>query len=48
MHAGLHAVGWGLQRLMIALGAVALAAILAYISWVFVIVAGQAVSALAQ
>lgn len=48
MHTGLHAVGWGLQRLAIALGIVVLAAILAYISWVFIIVAGQALSALAQ
>ena len=46
MRVGLQALGWGLQRLAIALGIAVLAAVLAYIAWVFVIVAVQAVSAL--
>ena len=34
MQTGLHALGWGLQRLSIAVGAVILAAILAYVTLV--------------
>jgi hypothetical protein len=48
MHAGLHAIGWGFQRFAIALGMVVVAAVFAYITWVFVILAVQAVSALGQ
>jgi type IV secretory pathway VirB3-like protein len=48
MHAGLHALGWSLQRLAVVLGVVVAAAILAYIAWVFVIIAVQAVTALGQ
>jgi hypothetical protein len=46
MHAGIHVIGWGLQRLMLAVGIALVAALLAYVSWVFVIVSVQAVSAL--
>ncbi len=48
MQAGLHAVGSGLRGFAITLGIVVLAAVLAYIAWVFVIVAAQAVTALGQ
>jgi hypothetical protein len=46
MHTGLHAIGWGLPRLAIALGAAVFAALIAYTTLVFVIVAIQAVNAL--
>jgi hypothetical protein len=46
MQTGLHAIGWGMQRLAIALGGLAFAAIVAYVTWVFVIVAVQAVAGL--
>jgi len=46
MQTGLHAIGWGLQRLAVVLGALVLAAGLSYVTWVFVIVAIQAGSAL--
>jgi hypothetical protein len=42
MQTGLHAVGWGLQRMGIALGILVLGALVAYTTWVFVIVVGQA------
>ena len=48
MNTGLHAVGWGLQRLTIVLVATAFAAVLAYATWVFVIVAIQAVASFGQ
>jgi hypothetical protein len=46
MQAGLHAIGWGMQRLAITLVGLVLAVIFAYITLVFVIVAVQAVGAL--
>lgn len=46
MQTGLHAIGWGMQRLAIALGGLVLAATLAYVGLVFVIVAVQAAGAL--
>jgi hypothetical protein len=48
MNAGLHAVGWGAQRLALALVATAFAAVLAYAGLVFVIVAIQAVASFGQ
>ena len=48
MHAGLHAITWGLPRLAIALGAAVLAALLAYALLIFVIVAIQSVAAFGQ
>lgn len=48
MQPGLHAIGWGLQRLAILLGVTAIAAVLAYSALVFVIVAIQAVTAFGQ
>jgi hypothetical protein len=46
MQTGLHAIGWGLQRLGIVLGLIVLAAGLSYVTLVFVIVAIQAVAGL--
>jgi hypothetical protein len=46
MQTGLHAIGWGLQRLSIGLAGIVLAASIVYLSWVFVIVAIQAGAAL--
>jgi hypothetical protein len=48
MHTGLHAIGWGLSRFTLALGAAAVIAVLAYTTLVFVIIAVQAVSAFGQ
>ena len=48
MRTGLHAVGWGLQRLALALGVAAVTIVLAYSALVFVLVAGQAISAWGQ
>ena len=48
MDRGLHAVGWGLQRLGITLGVLVIAALLAYTTWVVVIVIGQAITGWAQ
>jgi hypothetical protein len=48
MQTGLHAVGWGLQRLSIAIGAAVLAAVLAYVALVVVIVVVQSVEAFGQ
>jgi hypothetical protein len=48
MHAGLHAIGWGLPRLAIAVGAAVFAVLLAYCVLVFVIVVVQAVAAFGQ
>jgi hypothetical protein len=48
MQTGLHAVGWSLQRLSIVLALGAIAAILAYSTLIFVIVAVQAVAAFGQ
>lgn len=46
MQTGLHAIGWGLQRVAIVLGLLVLAAVLSYVTLVFVIVASQAAWAL--
>lgn len=48
MQPGLHALGWGLQRLAIAVGLTVFAAILAYSALVFVMVTVQAVGAFGQ
>jgi hypothetical protein len=48
MQTGLHALGWGLPRLAIALALAAFATLIAYSTLVFVIVAIQAVGALAH
>jgi hypothetical protein len=48
MQTGLHAIGWGLPRLAIALAAVVFAILLAYTTWVFAIVAIQALNAMAH
>lgn len=48
MNGGLHAIGWGLQRLSIAAGVVVLAAILAYVTLVFAIVVIQGINAFSQ
>lgn len=44
MEAGLHTISWGLQRMGIALGILVFGALFAYVIWVVVIVAGQAVA----
>ena len=46
MQTGLHAIGWSMQRLAIAFAGLAFAAIVAYVAWIFVIVAVQAVAGL--
>jgi hypothetical protein len=46
MQTGLHAIGWGLPRLAIAVGATVFAAVIAYTTLVFAIVAIQAFTAL--
>jgi uncharacterized membrane protein len=48
MNTGLHAVGWGLQRLTVVLVATAFGALLAYSLLVFVLVAVQAVGSFGQ
>jgi hypothetical protein len=48
MQTGLHAIGWGLQRLAIAVGAAALLIFFAYVVLVTVIVVGQAASTFGQ
>jgi hypothetical protein len=48
MNTGLHAIGWGLPRLAIALVVTVFAALIAYSILVFVIVAVQAVAAFGQ
>jgi hypothetical protein len=48
MQPGLRAIGWGVQRLAIALAATVFAAVLAYSVVVFVMVAVQAVTAFKQ
>jgi hypothetical protein len=48
MNTGLHAGGWGLQRLALALVATAFGLILAYALLVFVIVAIQGVASFGQ
>ena len=46
MQTGLHALGWGLPRLALALGITVIAAILTYTMLVFVIVVIQVAGAL--
>jgi len=48
MQNGLHALGWGLQRLGIALGILVFVPLFAYAILVAVIVAGQAAAAFGQ
>jgi hypothetical protein len=48
MQTGLHAIGWGLQRLTIGLVLTVFAALLAYAALIFVIVTIQAVQAFGQ
>jgi len=48
MNAGLHAIRWGLSRCAIALGLTVLAAVLAYVTLVFVLVAIQAFAGIGQ
>ena len=48
MQTGLHAISWSLQRLSIVLGGIVLAAVLAYLTWVFVIVVIQAAAGLSH
>jgi hypothetical protein len=45
MQPGLHAIGWGLQRLVVVAGLAVFAALFAYSALVFIIIAVQAVSA---
>lgn len=44
VHAGLHALGWGLQRFAVGLVVVALLVVFAYAALVTAIVVGQAFS----
>jgi hypothetical protein len=44
MKTGLHAVGWGLQRMGFTLGILVFGALLAYATWVAVIVVGHAIA----
>ena len=46
MQTGLHAIGWSMQRLAVALAALVSAAVLAYMVWVFVLVLVQGVAAI--
>jgi hypothetical protein len=48
MSTGLHAVSWSLQRLIIALMGAAFAVILAYATFIFVLVVIQAVASFGQ
>jgi hypothetical protein len=48
MHAGLHAIGWGLPRLAIALVVTMCLVLVAYSMLVFVIVAMQGLAAFGQ
>ncbi len=47
MQTGLHAVGWGLQRLIFVLGVTVFAAVFAYIILVFAIIVVKGVGAIA-
>ena len=42
MQAGLHAIGWGLQRLAIGVGVTAFAIVFDYVIWITAIVVAQA------
>jgi hypothetical protein len=44
MQTGLHAVGWGLQRMGVALGLLVVGAGFALVMWVLVIIVGQAIA----
>jgi hypothetical protein len=48
MHAGLHALNWGLPRVAIALGLTAVAVLVVYVVLVTAIVVGQAASSFGQ
>jgi hypothetical protein len=48
MQAGVHAVGWGLQRLAIVVVGLAATILFAYVVLVTVLVASQAVAAFGQ
>jgi hypothetical protein len=48
MQTGLHAIGWGLQRLGIVLGVIVFGTLLAYAILVTIIVVGQGVAAFGQ
>jgi hypothetical protein len=48
MQTGLHAMGWGLQRLAVAAVALAFLAVFAYAILVFVLVAIQAAASFGQ
>ncbi len=48
MQTGLHAIGWGLPRLAIAVAVTVFAIFFAYTTWVFVIVAVQALNGLSH
>ena len=48
MQSGLHAIGWGLQRIGITLGILVFGAVFAYVIWVFVLVVGQAAATWGQ
>jgi hypothetical protein len=48
VNTGLHAVGWGLQRMAFGLAAAAFAVLLAYATWIFVIVALQGIASFGQ
>ncbi len=48
MQTGLHAIGWGLPRLAIAVAVTVFATLIAYTTWVFVIVVIQALTGLSH
>jgi hypothetical protein len=48
MQTGLHAIGWGLQRMGITLAVLVFGAVFAYAMWVIVIVVGQAAAGWGQ
>jgi hypothetical protein len=41
---GLHAIGWGLQRMGVTLGILVFGAAFALVMWVVVIIVGQAIA----
>jgi hypothetical protein len=48
MQTGIHAIGWGLQRFVIAVALAAFGVLLAYAVLTTIIVAGQAAAAFGQ
>lgn len=44
MQTGLRAISWGLQRVVVALGILAVCVVMGYVIWVTAIVAGMALS----